>query len=128
LEIFAAAEGQVLEVVSSAVMRSPRRAGRFRAETRIEPALAECSVLLGMADARMAAALAQVVRDEGMRVSSFSDAQEAQNLIAKDRPGLAILEHDPPGIDGMSTCRAIRAHEIDHKYQVPVVMVASQED
>jgi phosphoribosyl 1,2-cyclic phosphodiesterase/FixJ family two-component response regulator len=128
LDIFAAAEGHVVEVVPSAVMRSPRRAGRFRAETRIEPALDECSILLSMADVRTAAALSEAIRDEGMRVSSFSDAQEAQGLIAKDRPALAILEHDPPGIDGMSTCRAIRADESNHKYQVPVIMVAAQED
>ena len=73
------------------------------------------------------ATLAKVIRDEGMHVSSFSDSLEAQELTARDLPALAILEHDPPGIDGMSICRAIRAHESDHKYQLPVVMVSAQE-
>ncbi len=52
----------------------------------------------------------------------------ANKLIAKDRPSLAILEHDPPRIDGMETCRAIRQQDNDHEHQLPVVMVASQED
>src|SRR5262249_22400413 len=53
---------------------------------------------------------------------------EARALIAKDRPSLAILEHDPPYIDGMEMCRAIREQENDYEYQLPVIMVATQED
>src|SRR5260370_39044191 len=41
---------------------------------------------------------------------------------------LAILEHDPPRIDGMEVCRAIRQQETDREHQLPVVMVAAQED
>jgi phosphoribosyl 1,2-cyclic phosphodiesterase/CheY-like chemotaxis protein len=126
LVVFAATEGQSVEVAPSAETASPRRPGRFRAEMPIEPALAEGSVLLGMADARTVAALAEAVRAEGMRASFFIDAAEAQELIAQDRPSLAILEHDPPRLDGMATCRAIRAS--DHTYQLPVVMVAAQDD
>ena len=94
----------------------------------IEPALAESSVLLGIVDTKMAAAFSKVIRTEGIHVEFFSDLDEARKLIAKDRPSLAILEHDPPRIDGMETCRAIRQQDNDHEHQLPVVMVASQED
>jgi phosphoribosyl 1,2-cyclic phosphodiesterase/CheY-like chemotaxis protein len=126
LDVFAAAEGQVIEVAPSADTGAPRRPAKFRAETPVEPALAEWSVLLGMTDTRAAAALADAIRAEGMRANFFSDAAEAQELIAQDRHSLAILEHDPPRIDGMATCRAIRAS--DHTYGLPVVMVAAQDD
>jgi phosphoribosyl 1,2-cyclic phosphodiesterase/CheY-like chemotaxis protein len=126
LDVFVAAEGQVVEVAPSADTGSPRRPGRFRADMPIEPALAESSVLLGMADTRAVATLAEAIRAEGMRAAFFSDAAEAQKLIAQDRPSLAILEHDPPRIDGMATCGAIRAS--DHTYLLPVVMVAAQDD
>jgi CheY-like chemotaxis protein len=46
----------------------------------------------------------------------------------KERPSLMILEHDPPRIDGMETCCAIRQQDNDHDHQLPVVMIASQED
>jgi CheY-like chemotaxis protein len=94
----------------------------------IEPALAEWSVLLGVTDSRTAAALAEAVRAEGMQASFFSDAGEAQDLIAEGRPSLALIEHDPPRIDGLATCRAIRADESDRKYRLPVVMVAARDD
>ena len=93
----------------------------------IEPALAESSVLLGIVDTKLAAVFSKVIRTEGIHVEFFSDLDEARKLIAKDRPSLAILEHDPPRIDG-KTCRAIRQQDNDHEHQLPVVMVASQED
>ena len=49
-------------------------------------------------------------------------------LIAKDRPSLTILEHDPPRINGMDMCRAICRQANDDEHRLPVVMVAEQED
>jgi DNA-binding response OmpR family regulator len=128
LDVFAAVEGQIVEVAPSARKGSPPRASEFQAETPIEPALAESSVLLGIADTKMAVAFSEGIRAEGIHVEFFSDMDEARKLIAKYRPSLAILEHDPPRIDGMEMCRAIRQQANDHEHQLPVVMVASQED
>jgi phosphoribosyl 1,2-cyclic phosphodiesterase/DNA-binding response OmpR family regulator len=128
LDVFAAVEGQVVEVAASDEKGSACRAGEFQAHTPIEPALAESSVLLGIADTKMAAALSEIIRAEGLHVEPFSDLDEARKLVTKDRPSLAILEHDPPRIDGMETCRAIRQQDDDCEHQLPVVMVASQED
>jgi DNA-binding response OmpR family regulator len=128
LDVFAAVEGQVVEVAPSPEKGPTCRAGEFQAQTPIEPALAESSVLLGIVDTKMAAAFSKVIRAEGIHVECFSDLGEARKLIAKDRPSLAILEHDPPRIDGMETCRAIREQDNDHEHQLPVVMIASQED
>jgi ribonuclease BN (tRNA processing enzyme)/DNA-binding response OmpR family regulator len=127
LDVFAAVEGQVVEVEPSPEEGPTCRAGEFQAQTPIEPALAESSVLLGIVDRKMAAAFSEVIRAEGIHVECFSDLDEARQLIAKDRPSLAILEHDPPRIDGMETCRAIRQQDNDDEYQLPVVMIASQE-
>jgi CheY-like chemotaxis protein len=128
LDVFAAVEGQVVEVAPSPEKGPARRAGEFRAQTPIEPVLAESSVFLGIADTKMAAAFSEIIRAEGIHVEFFSETDEARKLIAKGRPLLAILEHDPPRIDGMETCRAIRQQDDDHEHQLPVVMVASQED
>ena len=93
----------------------------------IELALANSSVLLGIADTKMATAFSKNIQAEGIHVEFFSDMDEARKLIAKDRPSLVVLEHDPPRIDGMETCRAIRQQGNGHDHQLPVVMVASQE-
>jgi phosphoribosyl 1,2-cyclic phosphodiesterase/CheY-like chemotaxis protein len=128
LDVFAAAEGQIVELAPLATKDLAHRVGEFRAETPIEPGLIERSVLLGIADSRMAATLSEAVRAEGIHVNLFLDAAEARKLIAKDRPSLAIVEHDPPRIDGMETCRAIREHENDREHRLPVVMLAAEED
>src|SRR5712691_7202798 len=128
LDVFAAVEGQVVEVAPSPEKGPTWRAGEFPAQTSIEPALAESIVLVGIVDTKMAAAFSEVIRAEGIHVEFFTDPDEARKLIAKDRPSLAILEHDPPRIDGMETCRAIRQQENDREHQVPVVMVAAQEN
>ena len=117
-----------MEIAPSPAKGSARRAGEFQAEMPIAPALAEWCVLLGIADTKMAAAVSKTIRAEGIHAKFFSNMDEARTLIAKHRPSLAILEHDPPRIDGMEVCRAIRQQETDREHQLPVVMVAAQED
>jgi phosphoribosyl 1,2-cyclic phosphodiesterase/DNA-binding response OmpR family regulator len=128
LDVFAAVEGQVVEVAPSRVKRFVHRKQEFQAERPIEPALAERSVFLGIADTKLAGALAETIRAEGIQPKYFSSMKQARALIAKDHPSVAILEHDPPYIDGMEMCRAIREQENDHQHQVPVIMVAAQQN
>ena len=119
LDVFAAAEGQIVEVAASPTKGSARPAGEFQAEMPIEAAMAEWSVLLGIGDTKLAATLSEAVRAEGIQAKFFSDLDEVRTLIAKDRPSLAIFEHDPPRIDGMEMCRAIRQQENDREHQLP---------
>jgi phosphoribosyl 1,2-cyclic phosphodiesterase/CheY-like chemotaxis protein len=128
LDVFAAVEGQVVEVAPSRVKGSVRRNEEFQARRPIKPALTEWSVAFGMADTKLATTLSETIRAEGIHTKCFSSMEEARALIAKDRPSIAILEHDPPYIDGIEMCRAIREQENDHEHQLPVVMVAAQEN
>jgi CheY-like chemotaxis protein len=128
LDVFAAVEGQIVEVAPSRPQGAARQAGEFQAKMPIESALAKSSVLLGVADTKMAAVLSEAIQAEGIHTTLFSGIDEARTLIAKDRPSLAILEHDPPRIDGMDRCRAIRRYGNDDEHRLPVVMVAGQED
>jgi phosphoribosyl 1,2-cyclic phosphodiesterase/DNA-binding response OmpR family regulator len=126
LDVFAAFEGQVVEVAASPAKGSARCVRDFQAEMPIEPGLAKRSVLLAVADTTTSAALSEAVRAEGLCV--LSNIDEARTLIANDRPSLAILEHDPPRINGMDICRAIRRQPNDDEHRLPVVIVAGQED
>src|SRR6266487_2400527 len=106
---------------------SRRRHTRWTGDWSSDVCSSDLTVLLGIADTKMAAAFSKVIQAEGIHVEFFSDIDEARKLIAKDRPSLAILEHDPPRIDGIEVCRAIRQQGNGHEHQLPVVMVASQE-
>ena len=128
LEVFAAFEGQIVDVAADPAKGSTRRVSEFPAEIPVEPALARQPVLLGVADTRTSAALCEAVRAEGICVKTFSNIAEARKLIAKDRPSLVILEHDPPRINGMDMCRAIRRQANGHEHRLPIVLVSGQED
>jgi DNA-binding response OmpR family regulator len=96
--------------------------------TPIESALSDQAVLLSVTDSGMAAVLSDAIGAEGMRANFFSGIEEAQKLLAKDRPSLVILEHDRVRIDGMRICRAIRQTEGDPARRLSVIIVAAQED
>jgi phosphoribosyl 1,2-cyclic phosphodiesterase/CheY-like chemotaxis protein len=127
LEVFAAAEGQIVEVAPALAKAFKQPVAAFAATTPVQPALVEPSALLGIADPKLAAALSEATRAEGVRTRFFTGVGEARELIARDRPSLAILEHDMPRIDGIATCRAIRRDEGDGE-QLPVVVIAGRED
>jgi phosphoribosyl 1,2-cyclic phosphodiesterase/CheY-like chemotaxis protein len=128
LEVFAAVEGQVVEVEPSLAKVSERPRVEFAAMTPMEPALVERSVLLGIADPIMAALLSEVIRAEDIRTKFCPTVDEVWKLIVDDRPSLAILEHDVPSIDGLSACATIRKMECDDTNRLPVIIVATQED
>ena len=128
LDVFAAFEGQVVEMGAFPSKGSARCVGEFPAEIPIEPTPAKQSVLLGVADTTTSATLSEAVQAEGVCAKFFSNIDEARTLIAKDRPSLTILEHDPPRINGMDMCRAICRQANDDEHRLAVVMVAEKED
>jgi DNA-binding response OmpR family regulator len=65
---------------------------------------------------------------EGICAKTFWSLNTARALMAQERPWLAILEHDPPRVDGMDMCRSIRSLEEDDERRLPILMVAEQED
>jgi phosphoribosyl 1,2-cyclic phosphodiesterase len=124
LAVFAAAEGEPIAVKPSHHETIAQPAGLFSAIAPEEPALAEHSVLLDIADCDMAVALAGASRAEGIRADLSTSVDATRQLIARDRPSLAMIEHSPAR-DGLARCRAIRKSDGD---QLPVVMVADRED
>jgi ribonuclease BN (tRNA processing enzyme)/CheY-like chemotaxis protein len=127
-DIFAAFEGQVVELGAPQGKRPARRWREFNAETPVGPELGGRSVLLGIADAESSAVLCEALRAEGISSQTLSNVDMAGTLIAKERPVLAILEHNPPRINGMDTCREIRRRTKDDEHRLPILMVAEQED
>ena len=125
LQVFAASEGEIIEVRPSGAESSERPTPQFPAMAPVKPALAERSVLLGVADPNLVAMLSEIIRAEGMRFSLFTAIDEARNLINTDRPSLVILEHTKAVIDGIAACDEIRQIEDD---ETPVIVVAAQED
>jgi ribonuclease BN (tRNA processing enzyme)/FixJ family two-component response regulator len=123
LQVFAAAEGEVVEV-EARLPKIPQTfaASQFPATASID--LAERSVLIGVANPGMAAMLSDLVQADGMRPAFFSSIDEAMKVMEKDRPSVVMLDHDQRSDDGMTTCRALRQRDSE----VPLVVVTSRQD
>jgi phosphoribosyl 1,2-cyclic phosphodiesterase/CheY-like chemotaxis protein len=128
IEVFAAVEGQTVDVQASAAKFSEHPTGEFQAEMRIEQAFVRRSVLLGIVDPKIIMALSEAVQAEGIPISFASDGDTARMLTLKDRPSLVMLEHDIPRIDGMEICRAIRRDLVADDIELPIIMVAARQD
>jgi phosphoribosyl 1,2-cyclic phosphodiesterase len=126
LLVTAATEGEIVMLEAAAGLTAAPAADRFQATTALEPELEERSVILSIADSSLAASLAEAARAEGIRPAFFSSLDEARKLVDRDRPSLAILEHDGTHVDGLALCREIRQTVAGEA--LPVVIVATSDD
>ncbi len=124
LLVSAAAEGNVIDVKPSSARPSQARGAKFSALTSVGPALVRRSVLISVADSKIARSLRDAAQAEGLRVNFCSSAEGARTLLAIDPPSLAIIDFDIAGRDNVGICEAIREME---ENELPVVAVAEQE-
>jgi two-component system, OmpR family, KDP operon response regulator KdpE len=55
----------------------------------------------------------------GYKAGDAADGEEALEAVAASVPDLVVLDWQLPGIDGIQTCRELRA-----RYNVPVIIVS----
>jgi phosphoribosyl 1,2-cyclic phosphodiesterase/CheY-like chemotaxis protein len=123
LDVFAAAEGQVLELNGDAPRRrTDRNAAGMSAVAAVGPALMGQTVVLGLADVAQAAELAEAMRADGVRVVTVRDGGAALEAARSEHPSLIVLERDLAGQDGLETCHVLR-WEAGLAADVPIVMV-----
>lgn len=129
LEVFAAAESMVLELGAGEAADSGQGEGRSptAAAAPAPSALREQTVLLGTADPALGRSLAKALRPDGVRLARAEDAETAARLALAEAPALVLLDERMPG-GGLAACRAIRAAGTKHAREVPVVLLARQED
>lgn len=122
-EIFAAAEGQVVELAARAPAEA-RPMQDFPAQAPMATALVDRSALLAMTAPSKIAGLGDVLRADEVHViaSSVADAPAA---AAREKPMLVLLE-DTGDDRAVTACRAIRAlPELGE--EVPIVLVTPSE-
>jgi phosphoribosyl 1,2-cyclic phosphodiesterase/CheY-like chemotaxis protein len=128
LEVFAAAEGPLLEIKAHVGRKPKRQVDEPSAEAAVSSRLSELIVLMGIADPSLNDLLWQTLHTEGVKVLRVTDGASALRLAQTDEPSLIILDRYLHGVDSLETCRAIRAASRSKDKQVPIVIVAAQED
>jgi phosphoribosyl 1,2-cyclic phosphodiesterase/CheY-like chemotaxis protein len=127
LEVFAAAEGQSIEVTPS-VSRQARDSSGDQANSALDFALEKRFAALVVSNAESASIFAAAVKAENVPLRTFSDTEQIIAALEAELPSLVILEHNPPLADGLATCRAIRQLPSAEAQSLPVIMVADRED
>jgi CheY-like chemotaxis protein len=125
LEIFAAAEGQTVELAERAVV-APRPAGQPEAVVAKGLGVESATILIVDDDPDIVRLLTMTLRPEGFRLLSASDGNEALELARVERPDLLLLDWNMPGCDGLEVCRALRAESDSSLRDVPVVLLTAQ--
>ena len=122
LEVFAAAEGQVVELAEGEGVR-PRAAS---------PAVAAPSgaghetILVADDDPAIVMLLRASLEADGFRVVTATDGLAALRLARAERPALLLLDWQMPGSSGVEVTRALRDDTDPHLRTVPVVLITAQ--
>jgi len=70
--------------------------------------------------------LSGFLQNEGYEVLLAVDGEEAIELAKRESPHVILLDIKMPGIDGIETCRKLRADEKTHS--TPVIMISAVKD
>jgi len=126
-EVFAAAEGQVLELNRKSAVTP---LAESREETaRMDPAsiLSHSSVLMAVADPRVARILGDAVTDDGLRLVRAQDAAAIPKLLRSERFSLVLLQQGLKDCDALQLCRSLRSDPSAIDKDVPIVLVRTGE-
>jgi phosphoribosyl 1,2-cyclic phosphodiesterase/CheY-like chemotaxis protein len=127
LQVFAAAEGQVLELEVSGSKVRDVPADRSSAVPAAARAVKDASLILGISDAKTALVLAEAARSAGLRTAHALDAASTVRMAKSVPPSLILMEDQPGGIDGLKVCKELRADPDPRLSDAPIIIVADRE-
>jgi phosphoribosyl 1,2-cyclic phosphodiesterase/CheY-like chemotaxis protein len=132
LEVFAAAEGQSIEVTPP-VPPQPRNTSNDTgasdwANSAIDFALEKRFAALAVSNPESASIFAAAIKAENVPLKTYADPGQVAASLQTELPSLVVLEHNPPVADGLTICRAIRQLPSAEAQSLPVIMVADRED
>src|SRR4029453_6532339 len=121
LEVFAAAEGQVLELAEGSGVTAPRGGpaaapSSMRAET----------ILVADDDPAIVMLLRASLESDGFRVVTASDGLAALDLARAERPALLLLDWQIPRASGVEVTGALRGDSAPDLRATPVVLITAQ--
>ena len=123
--LFAAAEGQTVELVSTTGGRRTASAPDSEEATRVVGALAEAPVLLATADDKLVELVQEALREDGPGLVVRRDPGEAVRCTTRTRLSTIVLDHELPGVGSPELTRQLRQHDSQQSEAAPVVIIAN---
>jgi phosphoribosyl 1,2-cyclic phosphodiesterase/DNA-binding response OmpR family regulator len=132
MELFAAAEGQALELVGTADEALTAHDAERR-PMELRSAVAERNILIATTDAALSQLLRGALESDGFKIVVTGDTRTALARAEALRPALVIAsrrgsELDGPQLDGIELARRLRGHGDATLRDVPVVILADAAD
>ena len=124
LDIFAAAEGQTIELAERQAV-VPRAARQTESSITKGVRAASATILLVDDDPDIVRLLTMTLRPEGFRLLSASDGNAALEIARAERPDLLLLDWNMPGRNGLEVCRSLRSESDPDLRDVPVVLLTA---
>jgi CheY-like chemotaxis protein/phosphoribosyl 1,2-cyclic phosphodiesterase len=122
LEVFAGAEGQVLDLAEREVVEARPVSTAAPVARRTGPT----TILVADDDPTIVKLLALSLEADGFRVLTASDGEMALRLARAERPALLLLDWQMPGPSGVEVTRVLRNDADPHLRDVPVVLITAQ--
>ena len=128
MEIFAAAEGQVIELSGSSARSRPSPAREDTA--RWDPALAQSihTVLVAVGNPQINRFLEDAVADDGVRLMPVQDCDAIPAMVRSERPSLVLLQHGLKHCDAINVCRTLREDRSAGGADLPIVLLRASEN
>jgi phosphoribosyl 1,2-cyclic phosphodiesterase/CheY-like chemotaxis protein len=123
LEVFAAAEGQELDLRGSSVGNASTASSTGSALLAPTPPTAR-TVLLAEDDPELALRLAAVLREDGFRLVQVTGLAAALDAAQLAPPSLVLLDLDAPRSALLAACRKLRSSSDPRLHEIPVLLVA----
>jgi CheY-like chemotaxis protein/phosphoribosyl 1,2-cyclic phosphodiesterase len=124
LDIFAAAEGQTIELAEREAV-TPHAGRQPETATEVVRA-ASATILLVDDDPDILRLLKMTLQPEGFRILSATDGNAALEIARVERPDLLLLDWNMPGRTGLEVCRSLRAESDPDLRSVPVVLLTAR--
>jgi CheY-like chemotaxis protein/phosphoribosyl 1,2-cyclic phosphodiesterase len=128
LEVFAAAEGQSIELLEVPQPRTSVEVYRTAAPATEAKIATHTGVTVLIADdePEIVLLLELALQPEGFRILIAHDGDTALQLARTERPSLLLLDWHMPGRSGLDVCRALRAETEPLLRDMPVVLLTGQ--
>jgi len=127
LHVFAAAEGETIELESRLDTEATHSATEFSAVTRVTPAISEFSIFLGATDAQTAEVIKGAAAAENVRLTAGTSTKAALQIIETDQPSLVIVDEQSAGVDALEICRRVKASGARETAQAHIVVIADRD-
>jgi two-component system, OmpR family, alkaline phosphatase synthesis response regulator PhoP len=125
LRVFAAAEGQVIELGTDRTLPLPALAPHASALLARSPKAASI-VLIVDDDPDMVRLLEATLGAEGVRVLTAPNGHAALTLAREMDPSLILLDMNLPELDGLAVCRILRAEPDSRLHDIPIVILTGE--